>query len=106
MNNIGRELINLSVLLLECTHDESGAGLDLSSWRRLSLEDGIYPSRLNASAASPTHTATPKWESHTAHPLRAGAACAGEGVDSEEKHCLIVCLYKNNQSERSGNQRV
>lgn len=42
MHNIGLELINLSVLLLDYTRDERGDGLDLLSEGGLSLKDGIY----------------------------------------------------------------
>lgn len=55
------ELINVSLLLLGCTCDECGDGLDLLSEGGLSLSDGLYL-RLNASAAS----SAPKWETHTA----------------------------------------
>lgn len=42
MHNMGLELINLSVLLLDYTDDEFGDGLDLLSEGGLSLKDGIY----------------------------------------------------------------
>lgn len=42
MHNMGLELINLSVLLLDYTDDEIGDGLDLLSEGGLSLKDGIY----------------------------------------------------------------
>lgn len=42
MHNIGLELINLSVILLDYTRDECGDGLDLLSEGGLSLKDGIY----------------------------------------------------------------
>ena len=42
MHNIGLELINLSVLLLDYTHDEYGHGLDLLSEGGLSLKDAVY----------------------------------------------------------------
>lgn len=42
MHNMGLELINLSVLLLDYTRDECGHGLDLLSERGLLLKDGIY----------------------------------------------------------------
>lgn len=42
MHNIGLELINLSVLLLDYTCDERSHGLDLLSEGGLLLKDGIY----------------------------------------------------------------
>lgn len=83
MHSIGVELINLSVLLLDCTHDESGHGLDLLSEGGLSLKDGIYLDWMLQWLHR--HTETQKWENHTAHQLRAGKVCVGEaaeGVDS------------------------
>lgn len=42
VHNIGLELINLSLLLLDYTCDESGDGLDLLSEGGLLLDGGIY----------------------------------------------------------------
>ena len=41
-HGIGLELINLSLLLLDYTGDESGNGLDLLSGGELSPKDGIH----------------------------------------------------------------
>lgn len=50
----------------------------------VSLKNGIYPEQTPRWLRR--HDETPKWENHTAHPLRAGkfsAAEAAEGVDSD-----------------------
>lgn len=46
MHNIGLELINLSVLLLDYAHDEFGDGFDVLSEGGLSLKGEIYLDRM------------------------------------------------------------
>lgn len=62
MHNIGLELINLSVLVLDYTHDEFRGGSDLLSAGGLSLKEGIY--LLNASLALQTCRDTKVGKSH------------------------------------------